>query len=81
MAENAEQEGPQGQVENSRRRFLKTAGKIAVYTPPAMMLMSNPSFATFSKSGGHTYPKKHFSFRRGKKFSFKRSYGSRKKGR
>jgi hypothetical protein len=42
-------------VESSRRRFLKTAGKIAVYTPPAMLLMAKPSFATFNKSGGHTY--------------------------
>ena len=25
----------------SRRDFLKTAGKFAVYTPPALMLMSN----------------------------------------
>ncbi len=24
----------------SRRKFLKTAGKFAVYTPPALMLMS-----------------------------------------
>jgi len=24
----------------SRRKFLKTAGKIAIYTPPALMLMS-----------------------------------------
>ncbi len=25
----------------SRRRFLKTAGKFAIYTPPALMVMSN----------------------------------------
>ena len=25
----------------SRREFLKTAGKFAVYTPPALMIMSN----------------------------------------
>ncbi len=45
-------------VENSRRRFLKTAGKIAVYTPPMMLALSKPSFATFNKSGGsqHYYP-------------------------
>ncbi len=26
----------------SRRKFLKKAGKFAVYTPPALMLMSAP---------------------------------------
>ena len=30
----------------SRRDFLKTAGKFAVYTPPALMIMSN------AKAGG-----------------------------
>ena len=25
----------------SRREFLKTAGKFAIYTPPALMIMSN----------------------------------------
>ena len=32
----------------SRRKFLKTAGKFAVYTPPALMLMSKAS-ATYVK--------------------------------
>jgi len=36
----------------SRREFLKTAGKFAVYTPPALILMSKSSHATFIKSGG-----------------------------
>jgi len=27
----------------SRRKFLKTAGKFAIYTPPALMLMSKAS--------------------------------------
>ncbi len=39
-------------VERSRREFLKTAGKIAVYTPPAMLAMSSPSFASIAKSAG-----------------------------
>lgn len=26
----------------SRRKFLKTAGKFAVYTPPVLMMMSKP---------------------------------------
>lgn len=28
--------------ETSRRNFLKTAGKIAIYTPPAIMLLMKP---------------------------------------
>jgi hypothetical protein len=42
-------------VEESRRKFLKTAGKIAVYTPPAMLALSRPSYATFAQSSGTTY--------------------------
>ena len=42
-------------VEESRRKFLKTAGKIAVYTPPAMLALSKPSYATFTQSSGTTY--------------------------
>ncbi len=34
---------------NSRRDFLKKAGKFAVYTPPAIMMLMKPSFA--SKEG------------------------------
>jgi len=34
----------------SRRDFLKKAGKFAVYTPPALMVMSQSSHATFTKS-------------------------------
>ena len=29
----------------SRRRFLKSAGKLAIYTPPAMMVLAKPSLA------------------------------------
>ena len=35
----------------SRRNFLKTAGKIAVYTPPAMMALANPSLEAIARSG------------------------------
>jgi hypothetical protein len=38
----------------SRRDFLKTAGKLAVYTPPVLMAMSRPSHALFMKSNGGT---------------------------
>ncbi|HUF74583.1 MAG TPA: hypothetical protein VMR74_17005 [Gammaproteobacteria bacterium] len=40
------------QVEDSRRDFLKKAAQVAVYTPPAMLIMSRPSYATFNKTGG-----------------------------
>ena len=43
-----------GDVAESRRKFLKTAGKFAAYTPPAMMLMMKPSYASFIKSGSGT---------------------------
>ena len=36
----------------SRRKFLKTAGKFAVYTPPALMLMSKPGSEVFAQTGG-----------------------------
>ncbi len=32
----------QNEIE-SRRKFLKTAGKFAIYTPPALMMMSKAS--------------------------------------
>lgn len=34
----------------SRRKFLKTAGKFAVYTPPALMLMTKPGHTEFTVS-------------------------------
>ncbi len=37
---------------HSRRDFLKTAGKLAVYTPPVLVAMSRPSHALFMKSNG-----------------------------
>jgi hypothetical protein len=40
----------QSETEKSRRSFLKKAGKFAVYTPPAVMLLMKPSFAHMSKS-------------------------------
>ena len=43
--------GHETSQDESRRKFLKTAGKFAIYTPPALMLMSKSSHATFSKSG------------------------------
>jgi hypothetical protein len=37
---------------DSRREFLKKAGKLAVYTPPAMVAMMQPGYASFALSGG-----------------------------
>lgn len=42
-------------VEESRRKFLMAAGRIAVYTPPAMLVMSQPSYAGIKTTGGQTY--------------------------
>ena len=33
------------QTAESRRKFLKQAGKFALYTPPAVMVLMKPSFA------------------------------------
>ena len=39
--------------EESRRKFLKTAGKLAIYTPPAMMLLMKPNaYAVSSCNNG-----------------------------
>ena len=35
---------------HSRRKFLKTAGKFAVYTPPALMIMSKANANDICKS-------------------------------
>lgn len=43
------------QVESSRRKFLKTAGKIAIYTPPVMLAVARPDFAHAQSSGGSSY--------------------------
>jgi len=43
-------------VEESRRKFLKQAGKLAVYTPPAMVLLMKPSAAATLLSGLNGIP-------------------------
>ena len=40
------------QIEESRRKFMKAAGKVAIYTPPAMLLIMQPNLQAFAKSGG-----------------------------
>ena len=40
------------EMEKSRREFVKTAGKLAVYTPPIMMLLMKPSPNAIAASAG-----------------------------
>lgn len=56
MAHKQEQAVTGKKIEASRRKFLKTAGKIAVYTPPAMLVLSQPSFAEIQTTGGQSFP-------------------------
>jgi len=41
---------PEEAVGEARRSFLKTAGKFAVYTPPAVMMLMKPGYARMNKS-------------------------------
>jgi len=41
----------QAHVSESRRKFLERAGRFAVYTPPAMMILMTPSAEAIAKSG------------------------------
>lgn len=38
-------------MDKSRRKFLEKAGKVAVYTPPAMMALTYPSLKAIARSG------------------------------
>ena len=40
------------EMEKSRREFVKTAGKLAVYTPPIMYLLMKPSPNAIAASAG-----------------------------
>ena len=39
------------EIEESRREFMKTAGKLAVYTAPAMLVLMKPSREAIAASG------------------------------
>jgi len=41
---------PEEGAVQARRNFLKTAGKFAVYTPPAVMMLMKPGYARMNKS-------------------------------
>lgn len=40
--------------QEARRRFLKKAGKLAIYTPPAMLVLMQPDIGRASSPGGMT---------------------------
>lgn len=49
MADNNSAQTPK---EEARREFLVSAGKFALYTPPALMLLMHPSKNALAVSGG-----------------------------
>ena len=46
------EKGIQVSDEKTRREFLVNAGKFAIYTTPAVMLLMHPSKGALAKSGG-----------------------------
>lgn len=61
--ESEEKMGKDNEKQESRRKFLKTAGKFAIYTPPALMVMSTADATKIARSGGHNgcnYPYKRY---------------------
>jgi len=46
------QETPLTQAGQARRDFVKTAGKLAVYTPPIMILLAKPTTSAIAASAG-----------------------------
>ena len=53
MNKNDERVSPEprtNDVDESRRKFLEKAGKLAVYTPPAVMVLMKPSHAQIANS-------------------------------
>jgi len=46
MKNDKKTETKRADIHESRRRFLKSAGKLAIYTPPAMMVLAKPSQAS-----------------------------------
>ena len=50
MANNNQDTTVEKTNEKSRRDFLKTAGKFAIYTPPALMILMNPDRAALACS-------------------------------
>jgi len=55
MASNSEK-NERVAAEESRREFMKQAGKLAVYTPPAVVLLMRPSVNAIAQSAAPSYP-------------------------
>ena len=52
MAKDSIDETGLSEAEKSRREFIKAAGKLAVYTPPALMLLMRPTPNAIAASAG-----------------------------
>jgi hypothetical protein len=52
MAEQRENSTLNG-IEESRREFMKAAGRFAVYTPPALLVLMKPSREAIAASGAY----------------------------
>jgi len=52
MAKISSDENRLNEAEQARRDFMKTAGKLAIYTPPALMLLMRPSREAIAASAG-----------------------------
>jgi len=52
MAELSKDENRLNEAEQARREFMKAAGKLAIYTPPALMLLMRPSREAVAASAG-----------------------------
>jgi hypothetical protein len=49
----AEKNNAESKTDSDRRKFVKIAGRLAVYTPPAMMLLVKPNaYAVSSCNNG-----------------------------
>ena len=51
MQKDEKQLTNEAEARAARREFLKKAGRFAVYTPPAMMVLMRPSSAGIARSG------------------------------
>jgi hypothetical protein len=52
MANESVNEAGLSQAEQSRREFVKAAGKLAVYVPPTLMLLMKPTPNAIAESAG-----------------------------
>jgi hypothetical protein len=52
MTKDSNDNASLSEAEKSRREFIKAAGKLAVYTPPALMLLMRPTPNAIANSTG-----------------------------